>query len=135
MPTLLLDTNALLWLVTRHPNLGPRALERCVAAFREEAIAVSAFSFLEVGTLRRKGRLTFDDGPLAWRRRVLELGIREIPMTGSIAVAAELLDNFHGDPADRVIVATARTEDATLLTSDRQIMDWPGELVRQYAVK
>jgi PIN domain nuclease of toxin-antitoxin system len=135
MPRLLLDTNALLWLVPRHVNLGPKAHERCVAAFREEAIAVSAFSFLEIGTLRRKRRLTFDDGPLAWRRRVLELGIREVAMTGPIAVAAEMLEDFHGDPADRVIVATARTEDATLLTSDRLIMGWRGELDRQYAVE
>ncbi len=57
-------------------------------------------------------------------------GVRAVPLDGEVAVAAAELDGFHQDPADRLIVATARDEGARLLTSDRQILTWPGALDR-----
>ena len=79
--------------------------------------------------LREKGRLRFPVDVLQWRRELLAQEIVEIPITGLIAASAGLLDNMHGDPADRLIVATA-LEGHRLITSDRQILAWPGQLSR-----
>ena len=65
----------------------------------------------------------------AWRRDLLEQGLVELPVDGEIAARAGLLADLHGDPADRLIVATA-LEGHQLVTADRRIFDWPGPLSR-----
>jgi len=60
----------------------------------------------------------------------LAIGIREISLTGSLALLAASLENFHKDPADRFIVAGALSEKARLVTADQAILSWPGQLVR-----
>lgn len=77
----------------------------------------------------RKGRLGLLVDPDAWRRGLLDQGLVEIPVDGGIASRAGLLAEIHGDPADRIIVATA-LEGHRLLTADRQILDWSGPLSR-----
>ena len=57
--------------------------------------------------LRDKGRIRFPDDVLGWRRVLLGQGYIEIPVNGDIAARAGLLPDLHGDPADRIIVATA----------------------------
>ena len=69
----------------------------------------------------------------SFRRRVLAGGANEIPVTGAIGIAAVTLPDLHGDPADRIIVATALAHDATLLTADRQLLGWSGPLKRHDA--
>jgi len=54
-------------------------------------------------------------------------------MSSEIAVLASELDDLHGDPIDRLIVATAIVEGAVLLTADRPILDWSGSMRRQDA--
>jgi PIN domain nuclease of toxin-antitoxin system len=56
-----------------------------------------------------------------------------LPVTGAIGIAAAFLADFHADPADRWIVATARELDAILLTADDKILAWPGRLDRRDA--
>jgi len=68
-----------------------------------------------------------------WRVRLLSLGVREIPLSAEIAMRASDLDDLHGDPLHRIIIATALVEDAILLTADRPILAWPGRLQRQDA--
>jgi PIN domain nuclease of toxin-antitoxin system len=63
----------------------------------------------------------------------LALGLREIALSAEIALRATELDDLHGDPFDRMIVATALVEDAVLLTADRPLLAWPGKLRRQDA--
>ena len=75
----------------------------------------------------RKGRLGLLLDPDAWRRDLLDQGLIEIPIDGGIASRAGLLTKIHGDPADRIIVATA-LEGHRLMTADRQILEWPGPL-------
>ncbi len=65
----------------------------------------------------------------AWRRDLLAQGLVEIPVTGAIAVRASQLADMHGDPADRIIVATA-LEGHQLVTADQRILEWPGQLRR-----
>ena len=63
----------------------------------------------------------------AWRRDLLNLGLIEIPVDGGIATRAGLLTDMHGDPADRIIVATT-LEGHQLVTADGKILQWPGPL-------
>ena len=79
--------------------------------------------------LRDKGRIGFPDDVLAWRRDLLARGWREIPITGEIAAIAGVLAGMPGDPADRLIVATA-LQGHVLVTADRRILGWPGTLSR-----
>ena len=77
----------------------------------------------------RKGRLDLLVDLDTWRRNLLDQGLIETPVDGGIASRAGLLADLHGDPADRIIVATA-LEGHQLVTADRQILDWPGPLNR-----
>jgi len=91
-------------------------------------------TFWEVAMLLAKGRLGIRAAPEAWRRDLLtNWGLLEYPVTGEIAVAAVELSGFHADPIDRLIVATARVHAARLITADRQILAWRGQLDRQDA--
>ena len=74
-----------------------------------------------------KDRLGFLIDPHAWRRDLLNRGLIEIPVDGDIASRAGLLAKIHGDPADRIIVATA-LEGHRLMTADRLILGWAGPL-------
>jgi PIN domain nuclease of toxin-antitoxin system len=91
-------------------------------------------TFWEVAMLLAKGRLSTRAAPEPWRRDLLtNWTLQEYPVTGEIAIAAVELSNFHPDPIDRLIVATAQAHGARLLTADRQILGWPGRLDRQDA--
>ena len=75
-------------------------------------------------------RLDLDE----WRHDLLTQGLIEIPVSGPIAVRASRLSHIHGDPADRIIVATALESDRRLITADRRILEWPGSLRRLPAI-
>ena len=132
-PLLLLDTNALLWLRRGDGRLGRAARREIERAWQSDELAVSAISFWEVAMLVDKGRITLADGILAWRREHLEQGVVEIPIDGEIGIRAVALADFHADPADRLIVATALAGHR-LVTSDRRILEWPGRLSRLSAI-
>lgn len=126
---ILVDTHVLVWQEQGERRIGPhtrRVLER---AIQEEALAVSAISFWELGMRVQKGQLDFRLDLTAWRRDLMRQGLVEVPVNGEIAVSASLLRHIHGDPADRIIVATA-LEGHTLVTGDRSILDWSGDLSR-----
>jgi PIN domain nuclease of toxin-antitoxin system len=130
---LLLDTHALIWLVEGNKALGRRAARLADDALAREQLGVAAISFWEMAMLVREQRITVDLPPAEWRLRVVGLGVHEVPLTGDIAIAAAVLPEFHGDPADRLIVASARAVDAGLITADDRILRWPGALVRHDA--
>ena len=75
----------------------------------------------------QKGHLALRFDLDVWRRDMLEQGVNEIPVNGLIATRAGLLPDMHGDPADRLIVATA-LEGHQLITADERILAWPGKL-------
>lgn len=126
---MLLDTQATLWHRLGDPQLGPRAREAIDQAWLSNELAISAITFWETAMLRDKGRIRFPDDVLQWRLMLLAQGYVEIPINGEIAARAGLLLDIHGDPADRIIVATA-LEGHHLVTSDRKILSWPGQLTR-----
>ena len=126
---ILLDTQALIWMDAGSNKIGPQSRTCIDAALKEDELAVSAISFWELGMLQIKKRISLP--PLIqWRRELIEMGLQEIPITGIEGITANQLKNFHADPADRLIVATAITSDAQLITADRKILEWPGEVRR-----
>ena len=126
---MLLDTQVILWLRLGSPRLGARARLEIEQAWQSDEVGVSAITFWEVAILKDKGRIRFPEDVGSWRREQLEQGLIEIPVNGEIAVRSVLLPNLHGDPADRLIVATA-LEGHRLVTSDDKILDWSGDLSR-----
>ena len=77
----------------------------------------------------QKGRVDLGLDLDAWRRDLLDQGVIEIMVDGEIAARAGLLPDVQGDPADRIIIATA-LEGHQLVTADQRILDWPGSMSR-----
>lgn len=124
---ILLDTHVLLWQEQGDRRLGLQARRAVARALAEGQAAVSAISFWEVGMRMQKGQLALRFELDAWRRDLLDQGMIEIPVDGYVATRAGLLPDLHGDPADRLIVATA-LEGHRLITADERILAWPGKL-------
>ena len=78
---------------------------------------------------QEKSRLQLPTDALTFRRDLLNSGLNEIPVGGETGVRAGLLPDMHGDPADRIIVATAM-DGHQLVTADRRILRWSGPLDR-----
>jgi len=124
-----MDTHVVLWSRVGNPHVGPGCRRLIERALREATLATSAFSFWEIAMLHEKGRIDLGHDMRAWRTRLLEDGLVEIPVDGDIAIRANGLTGFHADPADRLIVATA-LGGHTLVTADERILSWSGRLDR-----
>ena len=133
MNPVLLDTHALVWLVEDFAQLGRRAAHQADVAAESGALLVSAFTFWEVTMLALRRKLALSQPVIIWRRRVVEIGIIEVPVSGEIGILAAELEDFPADSADRIITATALTQNATLITADKRILEWGGQLNRQDA--
>lgn len=122
---ILLDTHALLWWQAGSRRLSQRARATVSTAKR---ILLSPISCWEVAMLVEKGRIRLDRPTAAWVRDVLAQDrVHAAELTPAIAVAAAELADFQGDPADRLLYATARSLQAELLSKD--------QLLRGYAAK
>ncbi len=126
---ILLDTHVIVWMLFEDRRLGRRTRRLIDAGWSAGDMAVSTMSYWEVGMRTQKGQLNFPLELDVWRREMLEQGLVEIPVHGGIAIRAGLLQDMHGDPADRIIVATA-LEGHQLVTADPRILDWLGHLMR-----
>ena len=124
---ILLDTHVLLWSRAGVRRIGPTSMRLVEHGLRDATLAVSAISFWEVAMLREKGRIDLSQDARAWRMRILNDGLIEIPVDGDIAIRANELTGLHADPADRLIIATA-LGGHTLVTADERILSWSGRL-------
>ena len=131
---ILLDTHTALWLRAGDPKLGPAARAAIERAWQAAEVAMSAMSFWEMAMLREKGRIEYPEDMGQWRLEELGQGLIEIPVDGEIGIRANNLADFHADPADRIIVATAMNG-YQLVTADRRILDWSGGLRRVDAAR
>ncbi len=125
---ILLDTHALVWLSEGLSALGKKARKIADEGLAEDTLAVSAISFWEIALLHQKERITLTQDVSAWRKQLLEMGLQELPVDGEIGIAATQLVNFHADPADRFITASAIFFGASLLTADTRILQWTGNV-------
>jgi len=116
---IVLDTHTWIWWVSEPARLGRRGRSAIEVADR---IGVPAVCQFEVAAAISRGRITLDRAPLEWIEQALALPrVELLPLTPAIAVKATQLGPFHGDPADRLIVATAVLAGAALVTKDRNI--------------
>jgi PIN domain nuclease of toxin-antitoxin system len=117
---IVLDTHVWLWWISDETRLSQRALAAIESA---ESIGVSAASCWEVATLQRIGRIALDVDVAGWVRRALaQERVMAVPITETDAVAAgQLPEGFGGDPADRMIFATALRLSALLVTRDERL--------------
>jgi PIN domain nuclease of toxin-antitoxin system len=130
---ILLDTHVALWLTADSSSLGRRSRRIAGQAAAGDELAISAVSFWEIALLIAKGRLRPPETAKDMRRRILDEGAIELPLTGEIAILAAELEGLHADPADRFITATAIIHDATLVTADERLLNWRHKLRRQNA--
>jgi PIN domain nuclease of toxin-antitoxin system len=124
---LLLDTHAAIWLA--EGRLTDETVERIVFAGLADGVFVSPVSAWEIGLLARPradGRpsVQFRPDPVGWFSALMAKPIvKPAPLTATIAIAASFLpDPFHSDPADRLLVATAREMNVPLLTRNAEIL-------------
>lgn len=127
VPPLLLDTHVWIWLMDgMEREMGAEALEMVRVASARGRVMVSAISVWEVAMLDAKGRVRFSMEAGEWVRRALGApGLRLAALSPEIAVeSARLPGTAHGDPADRILIATARLAGATLVTRDGKILEY-----------
>jgi len=122
---LLLDTHIWLWLMNGDERIKKSgyipAIQRAAKA---SAVKIASISLWEVAMLSARGKITLEEGALVWLKKALAApGITVCQLTPEISVeSTQLPGKFHGDPADMIIVASARVLNATLLTFDKQIL-------------
>lgn len=129
MTRLLLDTCAMIWMA-QEARMESAAIEAIDRAFAEgRSVGVSAISAWELGMLGRRNKLPAAVSPYSlFDRFAGSDGIRVEPATPSILIDSSFLPgDFHNDPADRIIVATARAQEMTIVTSDRAILAYAGQ--------
>ena len=130
---ILLDTHVLVWHTKGLDDLGAQAKALADRALLQDELGVSAITFWEIEMLIVHGRLALMQDSMAWRRELLDQGLIEIPVAGDIGIMAAALPDFHRDPADRFITATALHYGAQLVTADERILGWTGTLLRHNA--
>lgn len=122
-----LDTHIWIWVVEGHcAELAPAAIDAIEAAAREGAVRVSAISVWEVAMLEAKGRISLSRPLDDWIDAALHApGLRLLPVSPEIAIeSARLPGSPHGDPADCILMASARTVGGRLATCDGNIVDY-----------
>lgn len=118
---LLLDTHVWVWTQADPDRIGPHARQKLETVVR---LYVATISSLEIARLVSAGLLELDDSIAQWIKASIEaLRCSSVEMSHDIATGAyQLPGEFHKDPADRILVATAREHDLTLVTADERIL-------------
>jgi PIN domain nuclease of toxin-antitoxin system len=122
---LLLDTHVLVWAESLPDRLGPRTRERLLDP--ANSLLVSPITTLELARLIALSRLSLKKPLSEWLATARRhLGFHDASLTHETAIESYTLPGeFHKDPADRVLVATARQSACTLLTADSAILSYP----------
>lgn len=153
---IMLDTQALIWVDQDDDRLGARTRQLADTALSQRELYVSSVTFWEVISLARKQHIEMQLGVSEWRRSLLDAGVRELGVDGIIGVPED--DELHGDffrgamlslkiypllstPRDRLIstaphllgsliVASAIRLGATLISTDKRILEMPSDTHR-----
>jgi PIN domain nuclease of toxin-antitoxin system len=125
---IVLDTHALIWWVNGDSQLSSLAIDSIEAALSEERpVMISTITAWEIAMLVEKDRLVLTMDLDEWLETVDNItGVEWVPVTRQVAVdSVNLPGEFHQDPADRLIVALARHENAQLISADGRIQAYP----------
>ena len=121
---ILIDTHVLIWLGVRPERIGAKTHEVLMAGIEEQQVAIAAITPWEISMSASKGRLNLAMPTDHWLDTILSrTGIRVAALEPAIAVdAGQLPGTIHGDPGDRIIIATARLLECPVVTADRKIL-------------
>jgi len=120
----ILDTHAWIWWHMSPDKLSRKAQKVIENMKRTNEILLSAISLWEFSKLLEKKRIGISCDPEDWIKSALDMPkLRLVPLSPILAYRSTILPQpFHNDPADQIIVATAREENATILTKDERIL-------------
>ena len=124
---IILDTHVWVWFVSNPELLSQKAKKAVDIAMEEKNMLISSISAWEVALLvsRKRLKLTMDTEDWIAKSEMLPF-LRFIPVDNSIAVkAVNLPEPLHNDSADRIIIATAISQGASLITKDEKILNYP----------
>lgn len=123
---LLIDTHGFIWFVNGDSQLASKQIKLITQAVENNSLYLSSISLWEISMLVAKNRISFTTSCLHWLTKAVSLtNTSVLPISPEIAVeSCHLPGQFHDDPADRIIVATARIEELTLLTRDEKILNY-----------
>lgn len=125
---ILLDTHTLLWWVSDQKKLSSKARKSIQEGLKTDGIYISAISIWEIALLLKKGKLTISMEIDPWFDLVeTSPGLHIISLDATIARKSVFLYEFiHNDPADRMIITTAKIHNALLITKDQKIRKFLG---------
>lgn len=128
MASYLLDTNAILLIFASAPKAF-QGMDALLEAANREAVFISPVSAWEIGMLANLTTghsLGFSDNPATWMKLLIERArLQTLHLTIPAAIlSSRLPGDFHKDPADRLLVASAIDAGATFVTRDAKILDW-----------
>jgi PIN domain nuclease of toxin-antitoxin system len=123
---LLMDTHVWFWSLTEPVKLSKAALD-IIQRTETDRRSIASISIWEFAMMVARGRIEIKMTAEQWLDyAVHKTGLRVLELTPKIAIeSCELPGDFHRDPADRIIVATARVHGATLVTRDQKILGYP----------
>ena len=123
---ILLDTHTWIWLFNGSTELSQDAIEKIDFAGNKGKVFISAISVWELSMLVAKDRVNLSKPIQQWVKDSLsQPGVNLSPILPEIAIESSFLPGgFHGDPADRIIVTTARINNLVLLTRDNKIVKY-----------
>jgi len=121
-----LDTHVWVWWHMHPKKLSKRVRSIISHPDQYEELLLSAISPWEFSKLLEKKRIGISCDPAEWIREALEMPkLRLVPLTPTLSYRSTTLPPpFHEDPADQIIVATAREENATVMTKDKLIQEY-----------
>ncbi|CAB1056508.1 hypothetical protein D1BOALGB6SA_1245 [Olavius sp. associated proteobacterium Delta 1] len=123
---IVLDTHAWIWFISSPDLLSRQAIAAVNAAAKDKSILISSISAWEIALLVSKKRLKLTIDVTDWIAKSESLPfIQFVPVTNSIAVKSINLPlPLHPDPADRIIIATALSMGAPLVTKDSKLLGY-----------
>lgn len=123
---IVLDTHVLLWALLEPEKLSNNIRDQISAAQENSELFLSSISLWEIAMLKFKKRINVYEPIHDFLVSISNIeGMLIKDITPEIAAeSVSLMDDFHGDPSDRIIVATAKCYGATLITADGKILNW-----------
>ena len=123
---IVLDTHVWIWAMSGNPILEKKFSHVFKKALTGEGVLISAMSVWEIGMLVDKNRIDIELDVSDWVNLALdEPGLQLCPVTPRIAIqSTRLPGEIHGDPVDRLLIATAHEENAVLVTCDKKILNY-----------
>jgi len=126
LSVILLDTHVFIWYVNGNEELRKPTRKIIDTAIQNNTLYLAAISLWEISMLDAKKRIILEMPCLEWLNHAIkEIRLQILPITPAIAIeSCHLPGGFHEDPADRLIVATARVEGLALATRDTKILTY-----------